>query len=270
MPKLDLGSIIGPSGHDGISPKAAFSKIVGGHKMVVTDAEGDHEIDIMDGEKGSDGPPGPVGQGIAAGGKTGQILVKSSDGDYQTAWEDQTAFGDTISKNNGVVDVAIPVKQVSQSEYNEMSEDEKEQEAVYLVDEPPFLPVSVSIQEYDTEIDGCQWHVRKWSDGYIDMFGKKHYKMPVSTAFGSLYRSNGVVGNEVLPVHLIQKYGEHDVLSTDISVSASLSVAPRTTTIVDLKDWNELTRTNASIIMTVSNQSNVEGPVFFHVFGRWK
>lgn len=36
------------------------------------------------------GPAGPSGPGVAAGGATGQLLIKSSSGDFETAWVDLT------------------------------------------------------------------------------------------------------------------------------------------------------------------------------------
>ena len=38
------------------------------------------------GPQGEQGPKGDTGEGVAAGGTTGQVLVKSSDADYDTEW----------------------------------------------------------------------------------------------------------------------------------------------------------------------------------------
>ena len=40
----------GDPGDDGFSPTVAISEITGGHRVTVTDAEGDHPFDVMDGE----------------------------------------------------------------------------------------------------------------------------------------------------------------------------------------------------------------------------
>lgn len=40
-----------------------------------------------DGAPGAQGPQGPAGPGVAAGGTPGQVLVKSSDADYETEWK---------------------------------------------------------------------------------------------------------------------------------------------------------------------------------------
>jgi hypothetical protein len=41
-----------------------------------------------DGEDGATGDTGPAGPGVAAGGTTGQILIKASEDDYDTVWEE--------------------------------------------------------------------------------------------------------------------------------------------------------------------------------------
>ena len=42
------------------------------------------------GERGEQGLPGATGPGVPAGGTTGQVLSKTGDGDYETAWKDAT------------------------------------------------------------------------------------------------------------------------------------------------------------------------------------
>src|SRR5699024_3125298 len=56
--------------------------------------EGDDEYEYVDlegpqGAKGDKGNPGADGQGVPTGGTQGQILVKSSETDYDTEWADQ-------------------------------------------------------------------------------------------------------------------------------------------------------------------------------------
>ena len=60
------------------------------------------------GQDGAEGPQGPAGPGVAAGGTTGQVLVKSSDADYDTEWVTPGGGGgsgavETVSFNSGVV-----------------------------------------------------------------------------------------------------------------------------------------------------------------------
>lgn len=76
------------------------------------------------------------------------------------------AAGDGLSKDGNTMNVDLPTKSVTKAEYEALTEEQKQAEAVYLVDEPPWTPVPLSIQEYDTD-DG--WHVRKWSSGYVSL-----------------------------------------------------------------------------------------------------
>ena len=80
--------------------------------------------------------------------------------------QDRLIPDETILIKDGGISVKTPVTPLTKEEYDGLSEEEKQAEAVYLVDETPWTPVPLSIQEYDTE-DG--WHVRRWSDGYVEM-----------------------------------------------------------------------------------------------------
>ena len=80
--------------------------------------------------------------------------------------QDRLIPDETVLIKDGGISVKTPVKPLTKAAYDGLSEEEKQAEAVYLVDEPPWTPVPLSIQEYDTE-DG--WHVRRWSDGYVEM-----------------------------------------------------------------------------------------------------
>ena len=94
--------------------------------------------------------------------------------------QDRLIPDETILIKDGGISVKTPVTPLTKEEYDGLSEEEKQAEAVYLVDEPPWTPVPLSIQEYDTE-DG--WHVRKWSDGYVEMIYKKSHT-GTSLAYG--------------------------------------------------------------------------------------
>lgn len=112
----------GEDGADGVSPAVSFTTITGGHTMTVTDKDhpSGQSINIMDGEDGSTGADGTTftpsvddsgnlswtndggkqnpqtvnikgsqgdaGQGVPAGGTTGQFLKKSSGTSYDTEW----------------------------------------------------------------------------------------------------------------------------------------------------------------------------------------
>lgn len=51
----------GEDGADGVSPSVSVTTITGGHKVTITDAEGSHAFNVMDGEKGEQGEPGQDG-----------------------------------------------------------------------------------------------------------------------------------------------------------------------------------------------------------------
>ena len=45
----------GPAGEDGFSPTITVTDITGGHRVTITDAEGTHAFDVLDGTEGEDG-----------------------------------------------------------------------------------------------------------------------------------------------------------------------------------------------------------------------
>ena len=51
----------GQQGEPGVSPVVSVSDITGGHRVTITDAEGTHTFDVMDGGKGDPGQTGPTG-----------------------------------------------------------------------------------------------------------------------------------------------------------------------------------------------------------------
>lgn len=45
----------GPAGADGVSPTVTVTDITGGHRVTITDADGPHSFDVMDGKDGTGG-----------------------------------------------------------------------------------------------------------------------------------------------------------------------------------------------------------------------
>ena len=82
----------GDTGDDGTTFTPSITEITGGHRLSWTNDGGKanpNPVDIMDGADGAIGPQGPAGaagQGVPAGGTTGQVLTKSSNDNYDTAW----------------------------------------------------------------------------------------------------------------------------------------------------------------------------------------
>lgn len=48
-------------GEDGVSPTVTVTEITGGHRVTITDADGEHQYDVMDGADGQDGTDGTDG-----------------------------------------------------------------------------------------------------------------------------------------------------------------------------------------------------------------
>lgn len=113
----------------------------------------------------------------------------------------------SITLQGGGIGVALPTKSLSRAEYDAMTEAEKQAEAVYLVDEPAWEPVPLSIQEYDTD-DG--WHVRKWPGGYVEMWTTKEYTAPENMIFWEGWRLLvAAVPKNELPVPLTARLNEN-------------------------------------------------------------
>ena len=57
----------GADGADGYSPTVSITDITGGHRVTITDANGAHSYDVLDGAPGATGPQGPQGETGATG-----------------------------------------------------------------------------------------------------------------------------------------------------------------------------------------------------------
>ena len=105
----------GGSGTDGFSPIVTITQITGGHRITITDVEGDHVFDVMDGSKGAKGDKGDTGETGATGpqGPKGDKGDKGDDGDAgdpgvyigstapsdpdATVWIDTSGEGDIVT-----------------------------------------------------------------------------------------------------------------------------------------------------------------------------
>lgn len=103
------------------------------------------------------------------------------------------------------IDVDCPNVPISRAEYDAMTDEEKDGK-VWIVDEPQWIPTTISVQDYNTD-DG--WHVRKYSDGYVEMSHTTLLNRPVfnhatSSTDGAYYC---VIRNTIdLPVSLVERY----------------------------------------------------------------
>lgn len=160
----------------------------------------------------------------------------------------------SITLQGGDIAVALPTKAVSKAEYDAMTEEQKQAEAVYVVDEPAWEAVSLSIQEYDTE-DG--WHVRKWSNGYAEMWQTKTITIPYGSwvRYGQTSAYTFSIQGDSPPIRL---------LYTDQTHLNILSVTP---------DLLILTGENAggSCLCTFGAPgADRQISILFVVSGRWK
>ena len=162
--------------------------------------------------------------------------------------QDRLIPDETVLIKDGGISVKTPVKPLTKAAYDGLSKEEKQAEAVYLVDEPPWTPIPLSIQEYDTE-DG--WHVRKWSDGYCELSCIYEHNVTSWTQGAAIWFTNAFVLNTPLP--LISSY--------------SVSVAP-----IRLKWVWLMTGDIDRSFVFVSNIPRDNGiyKVSIYITGRWK
>lgn len=81
-PKGDTGAQ-GPAGSDGYSPTVSVQTITGGHEVTITDAQGAHSFDVMDGNGSSYNLP-PATTSRLGGVKVGNGLSVEADGTLNT------------------------------------------------------------------------------------------------------------------------------------------------------------------------------------------
>ena len=108
----------GLPGEPGFSPVVSVEEITGGNRVTITDAEGETSFDVMNGAQGEQGEPG---EGVPAGGVTGQVLRKASSADYDGEWYTPATVPTKVSdltNDSGFVDAsgaaaAAPVQSVN-------------------------------------------------------------------------------------------------------------------------------------------------------------
>lgn len=115
---------------------------------------------------------------------------------------------DSLTLNEGVLGVSTPVQGVlSQEEFDKLPEEEKSK-GMYVIPDGSSGSEVLSVEEYDTD-DG--WHVRKYSDGYIEMI--IHVSKSVTANDWTEWGTGGLWNVDIsdhiqFPVNLIKKYCE--------------------------------------------------------------
>lgn len=186
--------------------------------------------------------------------------------------QDKLVPDETIAMQGGCIGVKTPVKPLTQAEYDALTEEEKQAGAVYLVDEPPWLPVPLSIQEYDTE-DG--WHVRKWSDGYAEQtltgtFTPEAYDLFVK-GIDTVLHCVALPGAPFpFPLPFTQKYSESAAL-LDFKPNGDARNLPASFMAVSKNGTGSLSQTNSyEIILKNNGQMLVAYTFSICAAGRWK
>ena len=170
--------------------------------------------------------------------------------------QEQLTPDESLVLDGGNISVKIPTRHLTRAEYNALTEEEKQADAVYLVDEPQWVPVPLSIQEYDTE-DG--WHVRQWSDGYIEMALRTQNINAFESSTGGFLRSR--IGSFAYPVPLTAIYS--------ISAGTGEGRTGGAVSICFSSLRSELEETPVMYALATDDGSHPFA-VFVSVTGRWK
>lgn len=153
----------------------------------------------------------------------------------------------------------IPTKYLTAEEFAALTEEEKIADVLYIVDEAPWVPTTISIQEYDTD----NWHVRKYSDGYVEFDGTFHYTVLHTNwvAWGDMYAIPvSTTPTYTYPITLTQFYDESlDVTWPEGSVLVMHGSKP---TIMSTKRFG----LGAAVVIAEDKAIKLH----YHVTGRWK
>ena len=245
------------------------------------------------GEKGDPGPPGPQGEpgppgpqgppgpsGGGSGGTTDHAQLSNRDAADQHPIGAVTGLEAALSAKQsaltpdeslrltetGEISVSLPSRAVTAAEYEGLSEGEKAGRLFVITDGESKPLEGVSIQEYDTD-DG--WHVRKWSDGYVEMLysDRKVYTGYGVSIQGVLWGKTGVAKHIPFPVKLVEKYQETGNVTTFSGSSTTLLLTEGDDTEFYL-DKTQNYRAMAFSTIPISDGQDLR--VEIRVAGRWK
>lgn len=163
--------------------------------------------------------------------------------------QDKLTPDETIAMQGGGIGVKTPVKPVTRAEYDALAGEEKQANIVYLVEEPPWTPVPLSIQEYDTE---GGWHVRKWSDGYAEMIITFNSTTTYAADFITGITRSTINAIPEPPLELLETYKDNYILNR-------ISNAP---------GWMAMDRERP--VMIFSDKTSRAVTMTREIIGRWK
>lgn len=151
---------------------------------------------------------------------------------------------------------SLPIREMTQEQFDTASEDEKQ--GIVITNRHVGISFDYC-EEYDTEIDECKWHVRKWSNGYCELMGEKEYtNLIVETQYGSLYQMYERIKGVTFPVSLIQK------CTLQETVTGDYGVLPLFYTVDSLNRSSDFNLVRSTGVSSVT--------VILHIYltGRWK
>lgn len=172
---------------------------------------------------------------------------------------------DTLTLKNDVLAVSTPVnnRSLTQEEFDALPE-EKRSHGFYIVRTKGSSLEGLEIEEYDTDIETCDWHVVKWSNGRCEMFGTVYLDILPSdwVSFGTAYIvSSSNFPRYNYPVPLVKRYYEMISIDNGSGVTAINYGANET----------PLKKTNSYGLLRPVLPSNANhAAVHFSVMGRWK
>lgn len=114
--------------------------------------------------------------------------------------------------SSNVLSVTVPTEGMTQAEYDALSETEKNKGLKVITDGVPTfdgVKAQLFLNEYDTD-DG--WHVRKWSNGYVEMERTDSItcasasSFDINTSWHTLIQAKTRVPKHVYPIPLITLY----------------------------------------------------------------
>lgn len=177
------------------------------------------------------------------------------------------AAGEGLSKEGDTLNVDLPTKSVTKTEYEALTEEQKQAEAVYLVAEPPWMPVPLSIQEYDTD-DG--WHVRKWSDGYVEMsLLKKFTSESTMSSWNGWRMLEKAIPHVDLPIPLVSRRNENAFIVSPPSDMGHMEEETSAYMLLQ-RGLTTLTQTCAYSFVANDDFHSTELTILISVTGSWK
>lgn len=172
--------------------------------------------------------------------------------------QDKLVPDESLVLNSSNISVKTPNRSLTKSEYDALTDEERQADIVYLVEEPAWEHVPLSIQEYDTD---AHWHVRKWSEGYAEFIFKNSYSgTSVAYSSGSILLFDQ--GNIPFPFALKEKYSEtFSLLSSSNSGNMKYGI---------VYAQGDMENTNSWGLFIGSSPITIQVDISITVTGRWK